>query len=180
MRQISVLWILPLTLLAPRLPAIAADAIDIRPPKSFVELTACRAERDPSRRLACYDAQVRELVEAESSHDIVVIDREQMREARKTLFGLSLPRIAIFDGRAKTGEVEEIQQVEGSVSTARTDHDGRWLFLLEDGARWRQIDSYPLALPPKHGDKVVIKRASLGSFMLRLNGMTGIRVRRVN
>jgi topoisomerase IA-like protein len=52
------------------------------------------------------------------------------------------------------------------------------VFRLEDGAVWTQTDSRPLAVTPKRGQKVLIKRGALGGYMLSFEGTTGIKVRR--
>ena len=49
---------------------------------------------------------------------------------------------------------------------------------LQDGAVWVQIDNNTLALRPRPGQRVVINRGALGSFMMRVNSQPGIRVRR--
>ena len=50
---------------------------------------------------------------------------------------------------------------------------------LADGSTWSQTDSTTVAVAPRRGDKVVVKRGSLGAFFLRLNGQPGVRVKRI-
>jgi hypothetical protein len=99
-----------------------------------------------------------------------------MRNTRRTLFGLSLPRLEILGDDAK----DEVNQIDGIIAGVGANSDGRWLLILRDGARWQQIDNRPLAFPPKAGDKVVIRRAAMGSFMMRIGSQPGIRVRRLS
>ena len=48
-----------------------------------------------------------------------------------------------------------------------------------DGAVWRsQIDEEFLSRRPHEGSKIVITRAMMGSFMLRVDGQPGVRVHR--
>ena len=49
---------------------------------------------------------------------------------------------------------------------------------VQDGALWVQVDNNPLAGWPRPGQPVVINRAALGSYMMRVNRQPGIRVRR--
>ena len=49
---------------------------------------------------------------------------------------------------------------------------------LADGSLWIQTDNHALALRPRAGQPVVINRAALGSYMMRVNNQPGVRVRR--
>ena len=55
---------------------------------------------------------------------------------------------------------------------------GRWLFTLENGSVWRQVDNEPVRVSPRQGMSVEIRRASLGSYMMSINGSRSVRVRR--
>jgi hypothetical protein len=50
---------------------------------------------------------------------------------------------------------------------------------LVDGSLWTQTDDTPVALPPRHGDKVIVKRGTLGSYFLRLGNQPGFKVKRI-
>jgi hypothetical protein len=95
------------------------------------------------------------------------------------LFGLALPRLPIFgggdDGRP---DPEEITQLEGTVARASQDGYGHWVVRLQDESLWVQTDNNTLALRPRPGQPVLIRRAALGSYVMRVNGQPGIRVRR--
>jgi hypothetical protein len=145
-------------------------------PQIYSDLIRCRAVPDEKERLACFEATTAKLEAAIEKRDIVVIDREQIKATRRTIFGLSLPKLGILGEDAK----DEISQVDGVIAGVGTNSDGRWMVVLKDGARWQQIDSRPLAFPPKAGDKVVIRRATMGSFMMRIGSQPGIRVRRLS
>jgi hypothetical protein len=71
-----------------------------------------------------------------------------------------------------------VKTVEGVVASASQDGDGRWIVRLEDGATWGQTDNNPLALRPRPGHKVRITRASMGSYMMRINNQPGVRAKR--
>lgn len=145
-------------------------------PTAFQALVGCRAITDPAARLACFDSRSAELDAATRRRDVVVLDSRQMRDTRRTLFGLSLPKLPFLgdDGAA------EVKSVEGVVSRARLDADGRWIIALKDGPTWHQTDGNVVALEPRDGSKVVVRRAALGSFMMSIDRQPGIRVRRVN
>lgn len=158
-------------------PAVAKN--DIAKSKRATVLQAvvdCRTLTADADRLACYDRSVAKLDAAETSNDVMVVDRAQVREGRRQLFGLSLPNFAMFRGGDTKDEVTEIATVATAV---RTDAEGRWLITLEDGAVWRQISDARYGRPPHAGSKIAIRNAALGSFFLKIDGQTAIRARRV-
>ena len=147
-------------------------------PESYSAVTRCRTIPDDAARLACFDDAVAKLDTAIDRRDVVVVDREHIRQTKKTLFGLSMPELNLFGGGGK--DLDEISAIDGVIGGARMDENNAWIVQLEGGATWRQIDSRPLALAPRRGSKVVIRKAALGSYMMRIDGQPGIRVRRVS
>jgi hypothetical protein len=148
-------------------------------PESFEALVRCRAIADNAARLACFDQAAAALQTAQERREVVVVDRQQVREGRRRLFGLALPRIPIFGGDDDDEpDEDQVSTVEGIVAGAAQDGLGHWVVTLQDGAVWVQVDNNALALRPRPGQRVVINRAALGSFMMRVNNQPGIRVRR--
>lgn len=161
--------------------ALAQGGRDAAPPRpqTFEALVRCRAITDDAARLACFDSAAAALQAAQERRDVVVVDRQQVREGRRRLFGLALPRIPIFGGGDDDDQDEDqVRTVEGVVSGASQDGLGHWVVTLQDGAVWAQVDNNTLAMRPRPGHRVVINRAALGSFMMRVNNQPGIRVRR--
>lgn len=154
----------------------AAAAPPAQRPEAFQALTRCRAIGEPAERFACLERSAAALEAAADKGEIVIIDRQQIRTTKRTLFGLPIPSLEILGGG---GPEEEISQVEGTIAGASRDADSRWILRLADGARWQQIDDRVLPLSPKAGDKVTIRRASLGTFMMQIRGRAGIRVKRL-
>ena len=136
----------------------------------------CRALTDGVQRLACFDNAVGAMASAEKSGDLVTIDREQRRAVRRQAFGLTLPSLAMFD---KGEKPEETNRIAVTLAAAARNGSGKWVFTLDDGAIWRQIDDSELEPPPRPGVKAVIRRAALGSYMIHLEG-SAIRVHRDN
>src|SRR5687768_1383863 len=60
-------------------------------------LADCRRLAEDAPRLACYDAAAARLAAAEQQGDVVVVDREQARAARRQAFGFNMPTLNIFD-----------------------------------------------------------------------------------
>jgi hypothetical protein len=148
------------------------------PPAIYTELVACKDFAEPAARLACYDEKVAALQTAQSTNQLVIADREQVREARLGLFGLTLPRIKLFDGDGDEGD--KIEAIDGIIQSAQTIRSGKWVIRLEDGAVWQQTDPPRSTMRrPKAGDSIVIERAALGSFLAKVNDGRGFKVRRV-
>lgn len=134
----------------------------------------CRGVAEPTTRLACFDKSVAALGSAEASQDVIVIDQQQIRETRQSLFGISIPGGGLF------GSGSDLPQIETTLANAFVARDGRWTFQLADGGRWVQTDDYTISRQPRLNDAVVIKRAALGSFRLSIGGQPAVKVRRLN
>jgi len=149
-------------------------------PELFQALVRCRAIVEDSARLRCFDAASAALAQAAEQRELVVVSREQVRESRRRLFGLALPRLPIFGGGDDRDEdqADEIDHIESTVASASQDGYGHWAVRLADGSLWVQTDNNTLALRPRPGQPVVVQRAALGSYMMRVNRQPGIRVRR--
>ena len=145
-------------------------------PQAFEALVKCRAIAEDAARLRCFDQAAAALQQAAEKRDIVMIDREQVRQTRRSLFGIEGLRLPFFGHGDEKGE--DVSQLDGVIASARDVGNGRWLFHLEDGSTWVQVDDNVIAIWPKAGQKVLIKRAALGSYMMRVNGQPGVRVRR--
>lgn len=141
----------------------------------FQNLIDCKGKTEAAERLACYDAAVANLDVAEKKGDIVVVDRDQARAARKQAFGFSMPSLAMFERGEKP---EDLDRVTSNVVRAYQGGDRRWTVELEGGAVWAQNDSEILARAPKAGSKAEIRKASMGYFM-NLDGQRAVRARRV-
>lgn len=154
-------------------PALAKDQAIPSQPAVFQAVISCKAIADPAERLACYDRSVSALSTAAEAKDVLVVDRETARKTKRGLFGLALPRIKLFGDN----DDEEIEQIESTIGSAYAARDGATVYVLADGARWKQTDGRNTF--PKAGQPIVIKRGSLGSFFARVNGQTGVRVVRL-
>lgn len=146
------------------------------PPEAYTQLVECRTLTDDAQRLACYDARVAKLQLAQESKEIVVVDKTEVNEAKRGLFGFSLPQIKLFGGGA--GD-EDVNELATTITRVQSYDYGRWRFVLENGSVWDQIDGEPLAVDPRAGDKILIKRAAFGSFKARVGNQPAIRVRRI-
>lgn len=181
-RSAAALLALALAFAASDAPATAAKAPKLGRAAELQAVVDCRAIKDRDARLDCYDAAAAKLDQAEASGQVVVVDRARAREVRKEVFGLQLPSLDIFSVAAGKGaslaKEDQIDQLEGVVKRAWRDPDGKWVMELDSGAVWRQIEPNDLTFDPHQGSKVVIRKASLGSFMMKVDGQPAFKAHR--
>jgi hypothetical protein len=156
-------------------PALAKDAGKGPRAQPFAAVLECRKVADDKARLACYDAAAGRMDEAEAKGEIVVIDKAQASQAHKEAFGLPIPSL---DFITKALKPDEVDRLEGVVRTARQGADDKWTIELEGGAVWRQI-SGDLLRSPRQGQKVTVRKGSIGSFLMSVDGQPTIKVHRV-
>ncbi len=152
----------------------AADRTGEPRSKALADVVRCRPIHDATARLACFDASVATLDTAEARRDVVIVDSQQVRQARRSLFGIGVPGLSIFSGSP------EIDFIDTSVTDAQVDSAGRWTLRMADGARWAQTDDNVIGRRPRIGDRIHIKRAALGSFQMSVGGQPAVKARRVN
>ncbi len=160
-------------------PAIAQSGADgqVETPEIVSELFECREIADPQARLACFDREVARVYEAQNARELVIADREQVRETKRGLFGLKLPKLGILGG---DDDADDVNELTATLVSVRKLENGRHVFTLEDGVRWLQTESVSGYQRYKVGDSIVIKKAALGSFKAKVNGKRAMRVRRLN
>lgn len=145
----------------------------------FQKVIECRAIADATLRLSCYDAQVARLDEAATRKEVVVVDQAEVKKTRKGLFGFNFNDLGLFGGGDQDGEEEGVNQIESTVRSARQNASAKWTIILEDGAKWVQIDTTSIRTP-QPGQSIKIRKASMGSFFANVNGQHAIRMMRQN
>lgn len=170
--------VLPCALLA----AAAAPAVAQTPPaaRPYAALQACRAVADGAARLACFDKAAADLEAAAKTQEVVIVDRQEVKKARKGLFGFTLPRIGFLAGRTGNAEdrADELH-LEDTVAQARSTYDGRWRITLSSGAVWDTLEADSRFTDPKPGLQVTLDKAMLGSYFLKVGKGRAIKARRV-
>lgn len=177
-------WVLRNTLLLAGVVALASTASAEKTreqPELFRNLLNCRAIADNAARLACFDQSTSALQQAEAKKDLVVVDRKEIRETRKSLFGFTLPKIGLFEGGGddeKEDAKDAVTELQSTIEAARAISGGNWSLRLANGAgTWETMTAMTDA--PRAGDKVRIKKATLGSYLGQVGINRGIRFRRV-
>lgn len=157
-------------------PSAAAQPKADAAPEIIQALADCRNAPNDAAQLACYRQATDALIRAEGAGDIVVVDRKEARKLRQQAFGLTLPSLSLFD----KGETEaELSSLAGQVRTARQDATGRWTVQLDTGATWTQVDTSQLRTAPKSGMPVLITRAALGSYKMKVGDQHAVKAKRV-
>jgi hypothetical protein len=148
---------------------------NLAPPKTYSDMVACRAIADPTERLACFDREVAAFEQAKVNEDVIITDRETVKQAKKEAFGFDRPELKILGKEGKT----DVEEVEGVVSTISADRSGKLTIILESGARWQQIDTRAISTV-KQGMKVRIRRGAMGSYFVNIDTKPAIKMRRIS
>jgi hypothetical protein len=150
-----------------------------RPISPYVNaLDQCRQIADSTQRLACYDRTAGQLVAASRSGEINVVDRGQMREARRSLFGFSMPKLPFFAGDESVGDTPD--KIDTTIKAAGDIGYGRYRIILTEGnAVWETTESSMSLHEPRAGQKISISRGPMGSYFLHIDGQRGVKGRRV-
>jgi hypothetical protein len=139
-------------------------------------LADCAAQADGAGKAACYDAAYQALNQQVRAGELSIIRRKEAQEAQRGAFGLELPSLSLFDRAA--GREGPLERVTDTLKRASQDANGRWVFELQSGATWRQIDNGVISPRPRAGTEVEVRKAALGSFFLKVGEARGVRAKR--
>lgn len=134
---------------------------------------ACRALPGDAARLACFDKAAGALETAVKAKEVQIVDRGDMRRAKRSLFGFALPKLDLF-GTDRDDDPDAFTEINSTVAYTRTLANSRVeIGLADDDAVWQTTD--PLNWPPKKGAKIRIRKGSLGNYFIAADG--GVRTR---
>ncbi|MGD9599421.1 MAG: hypothetical protein AB7G76_15750 [Steroidobacteraceae bacterium] len=141
-------------------PGRAATPVDALPEA----LAQCAAERDDTRRLACYDAEVARLA------------KQPPPPTAEEKFGA---RGDLVREQERTAEPAEprLTRLEATVTAIAARPGGELVITLDNGQVWHQLptgERFRLEV----GDKVVVKRGALGSYSMASPYGRAVKVRR--
>ncbi len=146
-------------------------------PAALERVYACAATASEAERLACYDSAVAALRGAQSSGEVVAIDRGNVERLQRDSFGFNVPSIANLLPRIGHDD-NVVRRVEMTVTRVSVGPSGRSTFYMSDGSVWTQVNADRVR-NVRQGDTVTVERASLGSFLLSSpRGGMGHRIRR--
>lgn len=137
----------------------------------------CRKIVDAQARLSCYDGTVDSLGKALSGGSLVVVDREDIRRTRRSLFGFSLPKLPFFNGDNSQNDTPD--EIIATIASVKALPNDMWAIVLDSGAEWHTVQEGSMQSPPKTGQKIKIRSGALGSYRVSVAGRPGLRAMRV-
>lgn len=157
-------------------PAVAAAPEQTAMSAQVQRLLDCRSIPDPAARVQCFDREALAVDGAIKRKQLAIVDRAAANATRRSLFGFAVPNLGNLFG----DEQDQVKEVQGTVARATyRGVVGGWMVTLDDGSVWAQTDDAPVALAPRKGDKIVVRRGALGSYSLSVSGQPGVKVRRI-
>ena len=171
--------------------ALSQEAATPAPP-SWQTLVRCAQMGDDDDRLGCYDDAMRAAGFAPRP--------EAVAQARRRLFGLTVPQLNILKGKPNKAEQEGAGEGRGKhakrsgggeapkedqdnitvvLAKIASQGDGRLLFITSDGQIWEQTETEPVAPWPKEGYAMPIHRNRLGGYFCDVSRFKEVRCRRV-
>lgn len=153
-------------------PAFAQDA----EPETdhLLQLRECSQLAENVSRLACYDAAVAQVIARQEAGEIRVVDKEDIAETRRGLFGFSLPKLGIFG----SGDDSDTTVLQSKIVWLRRLDSDKWLIRITEGSVW-QVSNAPRRFKPEVGDPVELEKAAMSSYWVRVDGALGVKGRRV-
>jgi hypothetical protein len=159
---------------------LVASSSSAEPSRPVAALQQCRTLTDAAARLVCYDKAVDSLTASAASGETVIVDREQVRAARKGLFGFSMPKIPFLNTRTNNvQDASDDAQLESTIIAFRSVPYQKWRITIDGGAIWETIESDTRADDPVKGAKVLIEKGSLGSYYVKVGKGRRVAAKRV-
>ncbi len=172
-------YVLALTVMTVAAPVSGAD----KPPpvaRPVAALQHCRTLTDASARLVCYDKAVDALSAATAANEVVIVERTDVRKARKGLFGFTLPRIGFLTGRPDSAEDRTDEaQLETTITASHNFGYGKWRFTVEGGASWETTETNMGFDDPLPGRKVLLQKGALGGYFAKVGKGRRVAAKRI-
>ena len=160
----------------------AAKAQPAASDRVLQSFTACRSMAEQARQLDCYNRATSTLEAAVRGKDVTIVDRTDVRKARRSLFGFTLPNMSLFgagDRNDSAPDEDAFAEINTTVASARASANGRAEIRLADegSAVWQTTD--PMPFPPRAGERIRIRKGTLGNYFLSVGGRSyrGMRLR---
>ena len=135
-------------------------------------VTGCRAIEADVARLACFDAAATRLAAA---GEVAVVSRQDVEQNQRRLFGFNVSALNPFENSARG---ENLQSISATMTSARNLGRDEWSITLDDGSVWRKTDGVEVLFSPSRQYPVTVRRAALGSYMMKVANDPPFRVRR--
>lgn len=150
-------------------------------PVSTQAVYDCASIGEDTERLACYDNAVGRLKAAEEAGEVTTISRVEVETVQRDAFGFSLPSLPRIAMPKLGGDDDrEITEIRAGVDSIKASRVNGLTVTLDNGQVWQQTDTRSVSYSKRKGVKeAIVKQAALGSFMMKLDGGTAFRVKRV-
>lgn len=135
----------------------------------------CQTISDVVTQNSCFLSETSRLKSSLLNGDLIIVDQALAEQRSIQNFGRHRD-----SNLTSNLDIEAPDQISSSLASSGPVADGKYRFNLEDGTSWLQIDSEIIRLKPRNGTEVTVKRASMGSYFLRLGNGRDIRVRRID
>ncbi|AEI38466.1 hypothetical protein [Zymomonas mobilis] len=153
----------------------------------FSHLLTCRNIEDKTARLQCFDDTVKTLDEANTHHDILVLDRAAIIARQRQSFGFGPPVLAlpkpekpVSKSKSKAPNSDEsLNEMTDKATFVSQDNEGHWIIGFANGARWQQIDEQIIPNEPHIGSVIRLRKASFGSFVANIDKQSAVKMRRI-
>ena len=159
------------TIACPALAAAQERAADGGATRVLASFAECRRIAAADARLACFDKASAALEQAVAARDVRIVDRGDVRKARRSLFGLNLPSLGIFGGGDgdKDDEREAFTEINSTVQAARAGPNGRGEIVLADEGHpvWQTTEA--MNFLPRAGAKVRVRRGAMGGYFINVD-----------
>ena len=140
----------------------------------------CQLIKEDAARLACYDKSIPALTAANARGDVTVLDRQQIREARRSLFGFSIPKLPFFSGSRDKDIREEPKLLASTLASFRDIGNGFFRFTITDPELTWETTEASNVYDPKIGAKVVLEHGAMGSYFAKIGGNRAVRAHRIH
>lgn len=107
--------------------------------------------------------------------EVAVVSRQDVEQNQRRLFGFNVSALNPFENM---GRSEGLQSISATMTSARNLGRGEWSITLDDGSVWRKTDGVEVQLSAGRRYPVTVRRAALGSYMMKVANDPPFRVRR--
>jgi hypothetical protein len=174
-------WLCAVPFMLLSAPALAQQATDRDALLDRAQV--CAFINDAGQRHACFDTLVPYLKDSggtPTARQGVPQTKPQQQAAAPAKPPSALTAPVLSAGEAKTAKQQEVTNVTLAVKSIFTGGDGKSRFTMENGQIWKQIDTTRLKNLGDGPWTAEIRKASFGSFLLKIGSSASVRVERVN
>jgi hypothetical protein len=150
-------------------------------------LYACMSVAAVDARVACFDKAAADLKAGEAAGRVTVLTPKAIEQAQVATFGAadagvsavtSAVRATSTPGATAIPRPAELNRVTLAVTAIEPAPGGNRRFVMENGQVWRQTDGLAIPRVGQGPWTAEIRKAAVGSFLLKLDGKTAVRVQR--